>query len=81
MNYQNILLQSDSGITTITLNRPDKRNALSLDVLTELTDAFQKTAASEARGVILAANGPVFSAGHNFGDMAGATLEETRHVF
>ena len=81
MNYQNILLTTDSGITTITLNRPDKRNALSLDVLNELTDAFQKTAASNARGVILAANGPVFSAGHNFGDMAGATLEETRHVF
>lgn len=81
MNYQNILLTTDSGITTITLNRPDKRNALALDVLTELTDAFQKTATSNARGVILAANGPVFSAGHNFGDMAGATLEETRHVF
>ena len=81
MNYQNILLSTDSGITTITLNRPDKRNALSLDVLTELTDAFKKTAASDARGVILAANGSVFSAGHNFGDMAGATLEETRHVF
>src|SRR5665811_2553996 len=33
------------------------------------------------RGVILAANGPVFSAGHNFGDMAGATLEQARELF
>ena len=30
---------------------------------------------------MLAANGPVFSAGHNFGDMAGATFDEARHVF
>ncbi len=32
-------------------------------------------------GVILAANGPVFSAGHNFGDMAGATLADARQLF
>jgi enoyl-CoA hydratase/carnithine racemase len=81
MIYKNILVTTADGITTITLNRPDKRNALSLEVILELTDALQATAKSEARGVILAATGPVFSAGHNFGDMAGATLEETRHLF
>ena len=85
MTYQHILLSTDtsteSAITTITLNRPDKRNALSLEVILELTDALQTTAKSDALGVILAANGPVFSAGHNFGDMAGATLEEARHLF
>lgn len=81
MTYKNILIASLDGITTITLNRPDKRNALSLEVLLELTDALQTTAKSDARGVILAANGPVFSAGHNFGDMAGATLDEARHLF
>lgn len=81
MTYQHILLAADSTITTITLNRPDKRNALSLEVILELTDALQTTAKSNARGVILAANGPVFSAGHNFGDMAGATLQEARHLF
>ena len=32
-------------------------------------------------GLILAANGPVFSAGHNFGDMKGASLEDARHLF
>jgi enoyl-CoA hydratase/carnithine racemase len=81
MTYQHILLSTDGPITTITLNRPEKRNALALDVMQELLLAFQTVARSEARGVILAANGPVFSAGHNFGDMAGATLEETRHLF
>jgi enoyl-CoA hydratase/carnithine racemase len=81
MTYQNILISSADGITTITLNRPDKRNALSLEVILELTDAITQIAQSDARGVILAAKGPVFSAGHNFGDMAGVTLEETRHLF
>jgi enoyl-CoA hydratase/carnithine racemase len=85
MTYQHILVSTstynDSAITTITLNRPDKRNALALEVLLELTDAFNAVAKSNARGVILAANGPVFSAGHNFGDMDGATLDEARHLF
>jgi enoyl-CoA hydratase/carnithine racemase len=81
MTYQHILLSTDNAITTITLNRPEKRNALALDVMQELTRALQTVAKSAARGVILAANGPVFSAGHNFGDMAGASLDKARHLF
>ncbi len=81
MTYQHILVSTADTITTLTLNRPDKRNALSLEVILELTDALQTTAKSDARGVILAANGPVFSSGHNFGDMAGATVDEVRHLF
>ncbi|MGB2883557.1 MAG: enoyl-CoA hydratase/isomerase family protein, partial [Rhodoferax sp.] len=74
MQYQNLLVTMDGPITTVTLNRPDKRNALALNVMRELTVALRTIAQTEARGVILAANGPVFSAGHNFADMAGATL-------
>ena len=81
MTYQHLLLSTDGPITTITLNRPEKRNALALDVMQEMLLAFQTVAKSEARGVILAANGPVFSAGHNFGDMAGASLDEARRLF
>ena len=81
MNYQHILLSTDGAITTITLNRPEKRNALAMPVMLELTNALQSVAQSDARGMILAANGPVFSAGHNFGDMAGASLEEARELF
>jgi enoyl-CoA hydratase/carnithine racemase len=47
----------------------------------ELTEALQAVGRSAARGVILAANGPVFSAGHNFGDMAGASLAQARELF
>ena len=81
MNYQHLLISNDGPITTLTLNRPEKRNALAMDVMLELTQALRQVARSDALGVILAANGPVFSAGHNFGDMAGTTLEQTRELF
>jgi enoyl-CoA hydratase/carnithine racemase len=81
VSYQHLLVETDGPFTTITLNRPEKRNALALDVMTELTQAFRDVAATDATGIILAANGPVFSAGHNFGDMAGAELDDIRHLF
>ena len=78
-------VSSDMRFVTVTLDRPEKRNALSLDTMLELTAAFRWVGsadiAAHVDGVILAANGPVFSAGHNFGDMAGASLDETTHVF
>ena len=81
MTYQHIAVSTTAAITTVTLNRPDKRNALSLPLMLELTEALQAVGSSAARGVILAANGPVFSAGHNFGDMAGASLAQARELF
>ena len=75
MNLQHVLVHRDGPFVTVTLNRPEKRNALALDVMLELTAVLNDIAASDATGVILAANGPVFSAGHDFGDMAGATAE------
>lgn len=81
MNYEHLLVSRADTITTITLNRPEKRNALAQDVMLELTRALNEVGQSDALGVILAANGPVFSAGHNFGDMAGATLAQARELF
>jgi len=81
VTYSHVLVEADGPFTTITLNRPEKRNALALDVMVELTEVFRAVGASDATGVILAANGPVFSAGHNFGDMAGASVEEAIHLF
>ena len=80
MTYQHIAVSTTAAITTVTLNRPDKRNALSLPLMLELTEALQAVGRSAARGVILAANGPVFSEGHNFGDMAGASLAQAREL-
>ena len=42
MSYINILSQSQSGITTITINRPSKLNALNSQTIEELHDAFQQ---------------------------------------
>ena len=81
MSYQHLLLSIDGPITTVTLNRPDKRNALAMPMLLELTQAFHAVGNSDARGVILAANGPVFSSGHSFGDMTGVTLLQARELF
>jgi enoyl-CoA hydratase/carnithine racemase len=81
MHYEHLLVVQDDSITTITLNRPEKRNALALPVMLELKQALWNIARSDAVGVILAANGPVFSAGHNFGDMAWASLEQARELF
>jgi enoyl-CoA hydratase/carnithine racemase len=81
VNYDHVILDCGGPFATITLNRPEKRNALALDVMLELTDAFRAVGSSEAIGAILAANGPVFSAGHNFADMAGADLDQITHLF
>lgn len=78
---QHLLVERTGDITTITLDRPEKRNALALDVMVELTATLRAVGASDALGVVLAANGPVFSAGHNFGDMAGADIDDARRLF
>jgi enoyl-CoA hydratase/carnithine racemase len=78
---EHLLVSRQCDVTTITLDRPEKRNALALDVMVALTDALAAVGDSDALGVVLAANGPVFSAGHNFGDMAGASLEDAQHLF
>lgn len=74
-------VRRDGDVATITLTRPERRNVLALDVLEALTEAFRDVGRSDAWGVVLAAEGPVFSAGHDFGDMDGADLAAARHLF
>ena len=81
MTYQYVLVDRAEDITTITLDRPEKRNALAVEVMREVLDAFAAAGQSDALGVILSASGPVFSAGHNFADMHGADLAEVRSIF
>lgn len=76
-----VVVTREGAIATLTLDRPEKRNALSLEVMLEITSALRSIAASDADGVIIAANGPVFSAGHNFGDMAGADEATAKRIF
>jgi len=77
-SYAHILVERDGPVVTVTMNRPDRRNALSLEHLDELLDAFRTIGEGDALGVVLAANGPVFSAGHDFADMVDADLAAMR---
>ena len=83
MGYDNILLDRDGEIATITMNRPDKRNALSTPMMLELTDAFKTLGKDQenVRAVILAANGPAFSAGHDLSELVDGNLRAYREVF
>jgi enoyl-CoA hydratase/carnithine racemase len=78
--YECILVDRADDVVTITMNLPARRNSLSRAHLSELLDAFRRAGESDARGVVLAGNGPVFSAGHDFADMAGADLVAMRSL-
>jgi enoyl-CoA hydratase/carnithine racemase len=81
IDTRNLWVDRHDAIVTVTLNRPEQRNALSLSLMLELTQVLQHIGSSDARGVILAANGPVFSAGHHFADMAGHSHDDVRRLF
>jgi enoyl-CoA hydratase/carnithine racemase len=80
MTYEHILVRREGPIATITMNRPERRNALSQRHLEELLEAFRSIGETDATGVVLAANGPVFSAGHDFADLADADLHAVRQL-
>ena len=80
MAYQHITLEEADGIATVTMCRAQRRNSLSEGHLRELLTAFQGIAEGDARGVVLAAEGPVFSSGHDFNDMQGRNLDEMKQL-
>jgi len=61
---QYLTLSESAGVATLTLNRPEVRNAFNDEVIAELTQAFSALGARpELRAIVLAANGPAFCAG------------------
>ncbi|WP_216215486.1 enoyl-CoA hydratase-related protein [Amycolatopsis aidingensis] len=78
--YEHLLLKRDGDTVTITMNRPGRRNSLSAEHLGELLAAFRETAETDATGVVLAGAGPVFSAGHDFADVAARDLMQVREL-
>ncbi|MFW3172910.1 enoyl-CoA hydratase-related protein [Geodermatophilus sp. CPCC 206100] len=73
-------VERDGDVVTITMCRPAKRNALSRDHLGQLLAAVTEAGGSSAAGIVLAAEGPVFSAGHDFADVAGRPVVEVRSL-
>ncbi|HEX5115940.1 MAG TPA: enoyl-CoA hydratase-related protein [Pseudonocardiaceae bacterium] len=80
MGYEHIRSERDGDTVTITMDRAARRNSLSADHLAELVDGFNAAAATDATGIVLAGAGPVFSAGHDFADVAGRNLAGTREL-
>jgi enoyl-CoA hydratase/carnithine racemase len=78
--YEHILVDRQGDYVTVTMNRPAKRNALSLGHMQELIVAFTDIGDSDALGVVIAANGPVFSAGHDFADVVDHDHAEVRRL-
>src|ERR1700723_1599655 len=63
MTYKTIQLAYESGVATITLNRPDKRNAISFDLIDDLLRALDEVEKSDAIVLILTGAGKAFSSG------------------
>ena len=82
MTYEHILLSREGAVATVTMNRPEKRNALSEAHMGELIDVLRALGAeSETRAVILAANGPAYCAGHDLRELVDRDLSAYRRVF
>ncbi|QIN83529.1 enoyl-CoA hydratase [Rubrobacter tropicus] len=80
--YEHVLVERDGPVARVTMNRPKKRNALSLDHMLELIDCFESVAqAREASVVVLRGEGPAFCAGHDLSEMVGRDPDFYRHVF
>ena len=82
MNYQTLTVQTESRVATLTLDRPDVRNAFNETTIAEITQAFRELGQNaDIRAIVLAANGPAFCAGADLNwmkKMAGYTHEENR---
>jgi enoyl-CoA hydratase/carnithine racemase len=78
--YEHILVKRDGDTVTITMNRAARRNSLSAGHLAELLAAFREAGTTDATGVVLAGDGPVFSAGHDFADVAARDLTGVREL-
>jgi len=82
MPYQHLLRSTEGQLGIITLNRPDRRNALSLDLMLELIRCFDEFGDdANIRAIILAAAGKVFSSGHDLSEMVGRTVNDYRRIF
>jgi enoyl-CoA hydratase/carnithine racemase len=79
-HYAHLVVKQDGDTVRITMNRPDRRNALSEAHLRELLDAFEAAGRSDATGIVLGAEGKAFSAGHDFADVAARDLAGVREL-
>ena len=79
MNYKTIQLAHESGVATITLNRPEKRNAISFELIDDLLRALKEVETSDALVLIVTGAGKAFSSGmdlDNLNALIGRSSEQ-----
>jgi enoyl-CoA hydratase/carnithine racemase len=82
IDYRNLLVTRDGSAARIALNRPEKRNALSLELMEELIGALREVSArGDTRAIVIEGAGPAFSAGHDLSEMIGRDREFLAHLF
>jgi enoyl-CoA hydratase/carnithine racemase len=80
--YQDLTCAIEGPSAVVTLNRPQRRNALSLNLMLELIDCLDGIGRDAGvRAVILAAAGSVFSSGHDLSEMTGRSASDYRRIF
>ena len=75
-NYERIRVSETDRVVTLTLANPQRRNTLSRVTMTEIVDALDSIAESDALAIVIDAEGAAFSAGHDFTDMVDASYED-----
>ena len=82
MSFQHLLTDLSENILVITINRPDKLNAINRAVVNELDSVFDDVYNNdEVRGVIITGSGPkAFIAGADIGELAGLTPQQARET-
>src|SRR3954453_11116895 len=75
-----VSVESEGDFARVTMNAPERRNALSVEHMRQLLAAVRDVGASDARGLLLAGEGPVFCAGYDFADMVDADLAAMRDL-
>ncbi len=82
LNLESLRLNREGDVAVISLNRPEKRNALSLQMMRELDDALAEIGReAEVRVVILRGEGAAFSAGHDLRELVDRDVETYQTIF
>ncbi len=79
---EHVGIEREGSAAIITMRRPDKRNALSLAMMRELEEALVLTSSQDGvRTLIVAGEGPAFSAGHDLRELCGGNESEYAAIF
>jgi enoyl-CoA hydratase/carnithine racemase len=80
--YEAIAVERDGEVAVIAMNRPEKRNALSLQMMRELDAALAAAGSDPAvRAIVIRGEGPAFSAGHDLRELLDRDAETYRTIF